>query len=156
MAATVAGALKAWLETQGLSTPVFRRHAPQRDPNDPSGQSPYPLPYITITEGITAVIETHEDGGVANGGATAVSEELQVDLWMYENDPAASDSGRTENYSLTYALARALDGAPLGTFGTPAVRIYGCVLKDGPRELGDNADPNLIRKMYSVEIRRYT
>lgn len=154
MAATVAGALKAWLESQNLGVPVFRRHAPPRDPNNLS--APYPLPYITIAEGIAAVIQGHEDGGRAAGGISPVAEELQVDLWMYEEDPTSSGSGKLENYSLTYALAAALDGAPLGTFGTPAKRIYGCVLKDGPRELADAADPNLIRKLYAVEIHRET
>src|SRR5262249_38878086 len=98
----------------------------------------------------------HEDGGRAAGGASPVAEELQVDLWMYENDPSAADSARTESYTLTYALAAALDGAQLGTFGTPSKRIYGCVLMDGPRELGDPSDPNLIRKLFAVEIRRDT
>lgn len=155
MAATAAGALKAWLETQGLGVPVFRRHAPQRDPNDPTGKSPYPLPYITIQEGIAAVVEGHEDGGKAAGGTTPVMEELQVDLWMYEDDPSSANAGKVESYSLPYSVAAALDGASLGTFGTPAKRIYGCFLKDGPRELTD-PDPNLIRKMYAVEIRRET
>lgn len=154
MAATVGGALKAWLESQSLNVPVFRRHAPPRDPNNTG--APYPLPYITITEGIAAVIEGHEDGGRALGGISPLAEQVQVDLWMYEEDPTSSGTGKVESYSLPYALAAALDGAPLGTFGTPAKRIYGCVLKDGPRELGDSSDPNLIRKMYAVEIRRET
>lgn len=153
MASTVGGALKAWLETQGLGVPVFRRHAPPRDPANPA--NPYPLPYVTIQEGIASIAHVHEDGGRAQGGFTPVVEELQVDLWMYEEDPTAAGAGRKEVYSLTYQLAAALDGAPLGTFGTPPIRIYGCVLTDGPRELPD-PDPNLIRKMYSVGIWRET
>lgn len=154
MAATAAGALKAWLESQGLGVPVFRRHAPARDPNDPN--SPYPLPYVTLAEGIAAPTEGQEDGGSALGGSSPVNEQVQVDLWMYEEDPTATGGGRTESYALPYQLAAALGGANLGSFGTPARRIYGCILRDGPREIPDPSDPNLVRKVYLVEIKRDT
>lgn len=146
MAATASAALKTWLEAQSLGVPVFRRRPPE----------PPAPPFILVIDGISAVVEGHEDGGRARGGTTPVTEDLQVDLYYYENDPKATPGGLTESYSLPYRLAQALDGADLGSFATPAIRIYGCTLVEGPRELESPTDPNLIRKTYTVAIRRDT
>lgn len=143
MASTTGGALKVYLETQSLGVSIFVR-------SPPPAQA---LPYVVIHEGIASSIDGTEDGGAALGGGSPVSEELQVDLFMYADTP--SSGARVESYTLPYALARSLAGASLGTFGSPARRIYGCHLTDGPREL-DTADANIIRKTYAVVLRRDT
>jgi hypothetical protein len=144
MASTVGGTLKTYLEAQGLGVSVFVRDVPP-------GQG---LPYVVIHEGISAATDGTEDGGNARGGMTPVSEEIQIDLFMYARDPDAGS--RAESYTLPYALARALAGPDLGTFASPARRIYGCHLTDGPRQLDDPSDDNLIRKIYAVVLRRDT
>jgi hypothetical protein len=150
MASTTGGALKVYLEAQSLGVPIF-----VRDLGDNNTQQP---PYIVIHEGITATVEATEDGGAAAGGGSPVTEELQVDLYMYARDPSSGTSGgsRLESYALPYTLARVLAGAPLGTFGAPARRIYGCQLVEGPRELPDLDDDNRLRKVYTVALRRDT
>jgi hypothetical protein len=145
---TPGGALKSWIDAQALGVNVHVRHAPADEA----------LPYITIIEGISAPVESRDDGGRAAGGGTLVAEELQVDLWMRELDmTAGADAGAVlEDYTLPYRLAAILDGAQLGTFGSPARRIYACLLSDGPSELPDATDPNLIRKVYTVTLHRET
>jgi hypothetical protein len=142
MSASTGGVLKVYLEGAGLGVSVFVRDVPPKQP----------LPYVVIHEGIDAPTDGTEDGGAARGGFTPVSEELQVDLYMYAKDPKTG--ARSESYTLPYALARALAGPDLGTFGPPARRIYGCHLTSGPRQLDDPTDSNLIRKIYSVVLRR--
>lgn len=146
MASTSGGALKVYLETQSLGVAIHVRDVPPTQTT---------LPYIVIHEGIDAFTEGTEDGGAARGGSSPVTEELQVDLYMYARDISAATSGgsRTESYTLPYALRRALAGAQLGTFGSPPIRIYGCHLTYGPRELSDPSDDNLIRKVYGVQLR---
>lgn len=146
-AASPGGALKAWLDAPAQSlggVKVFVRYPPKDQA----------LPYVVIQEGISAVVEGRDDGGRAAGGSTLVSDELQIDLYMYEEDPVSGSL--TEDLALPYKLAQVLDGAALGSFGAPPIRIYQCQLIDGPRELGDPSDPNVIRKTYAVTLRRET
>lgn len=126
MAATVAGALKAYLEGAGLGLTVYRDGAPGQPrtptPADPDARRPaVPLPYITVSEGLAVIVNLDGDTQDTAGELT-VREDVQVDLWQSWRNAQGKP---VEAHALAPALLRALVKAQLGTYGTPARRIYG-------------------------------
>ncbi len=149
MAATTSGALKQLIEGAGLSLDVYQDRAPQTDP-------PVKPPYVTITEEIALVPDRLEDGGPAQTvGAGSEAETAQVDLWQQWKNPATSGTGAgqiTEDRLLPKKLRRVLHGADLGAIGTPAQRVYACLVRNSVRLL--EQDENLVHHALTLEIRR--
>lgn len=149
MAATIAGAIKAHLESQGWGVAVYRDGAPVVNGRE------VPAPYITVQEGIGYAPERHGDQGDPHrhGGTT---EQVQVDLYLPAR-AATGQAGRAANaerYDLPTLLDRALDG-PLPAYGpTGAVRrVYGMSVVSGQRwPISDN----IVRHTRTVSIRRDT
>lgn len=113
MAASLAGAIKAHIESQSLGIPVFRDEAPK-------GQS---YPYVTIQEGVAI---NEELSANAYAGDHAVVETVQVNLWLQRHNQATN--AITESYTLPNALARALDGsglpqAPMKVYGMKVIGV---------------------------------
>ena len=134
MAATTAGALKAYLEAQGLGVTVFRDRA----------REDQAFPYLTVTEGIAVTPEEtfnafdDEDGHVV--------ELAQVDVWQtWRND----DRTIAESYTLADAVALALNGAILTTLPNyvGAARVASVV-----RLL--EVEENVVHHAVTVEVRR--
>lgn len=107
MAATSSGAVKAFLEAQGLGVAVYRDVAP----------ASAVLPYVTVQEGISLVPEDHGD----HGADAAVTELVQVDLWQAQG---------AETYTLPDAVVGALHGAVLTQHPK---HVYGCVVRSAVR-----------------------
>lgn len=70
MAATTAGAVKAWLEGSGWGIPAFRDSAPQDQK----------APYFVITEGVS--FDTSKGMRRGPQGTRWLREEIQIDLWQ--------------------------------------------------------------------------
>jgi len=111
VAATTAGALKAYIESLGLGIPAFRRVAP------PEHKVP---PYITVQDTLNLSADRSGDQGDPDARMTG-SELVQVDLW--ESVHATDGSG--ERYGLPALLLRHLRNARLPIIGTS--RVYGVV-----------------------------
>jgi hypothetical protein len=135
MAATTAGALKAYLEAQGLGLAVFRDDAQ-------TGQA---LPYATVTEAVTVTADGAGDTG-DTGAARYVTELAQVDLWQTWR---AENGAIAESYTLPGAIVRCLQGAQLTSAPT---RVYGCTVDSMVRLL--ERDTNLVHHAVTVRIRR--
>lgn len=142
MSGSLAGAVKAHLETLGLGVPVFRDGAP-------AGQD---APYITVQEGIGLRPELHGDYGDPDAHQGDL-EQVQIDVWQPARQLASP--GRTSNaedYDMPGHVRRSLTGTLGGrSFGSPARRIYGSRVVAGQRlPISDN----IVRHTYTVEIRR--
>lgn len=110
MAATTAGAVKAYVEGLGLGVPVFRGGAPET----------HGYPFATVQEGIA-----YRDLGFGDLGdftsEQMTQESVQVDLYERAGSTAGATQGhiaRAENYSLADKLHRRLHGARLPLIGT--------------------------------------
>ena len=115
MSASSSGALKAFIEAQGLNISVYRDEAPVNTL----------YPYITVQEAIAMTPDALEDGG-----AGTVREEVQIDVWMdWKN---LTTGGRLESYTLPTDVARKLEGARLAVIGTGTVYAVTVALV-GPR-----------------------
>jgi hypothetical protein len=134
---TLGGALKAYLEGQGLGIAVYRDF-------EPTSASP---PFVTIQEGLAAPAALRGDSTVA-----AVAELVQVDLWMtYVN---ASDGRLAESVTLPDALQLALETAVFPTSGAnaPPKRVDGLTVDRGPRQADRQA--NLVHISYTATVNR--
>lgn len=134
MSATTAGALKAWLESQGLGVPWFRDRAPANQP----------LPYGTIDEGI-AITEDAAFNSFDDPEGHVV-EVATVHLWEQWRDPATG--ALTESPTLADAVFLALKGkrpttAPTWVGGMTADR----------RRIPEEAN-NAVHNAFNVTIRR--
>lgn len=99
MAQTTAGALKARIESLGLSVPAYRDQPP-------TGQA---LPYVVIQESISTTPDAMEDGALSTG-----AEAVQVDIY---------DVLGSENYALVPGIEAGLHGARLAFVGTKLVYV---------------------------------
>ena len=134
MAATISGALKALIESLGLSLPAFRDLAPK-------GQS---YPYASIQEGID--IGSEPTANVYSGDRGVV-ETAQVTLWDQLQSP--NSHAQTESYTLPDALHAGLNGARLPM--APS-KVYG--LKVVGRVRLPNRDTGVVQHVYTVQIKR--
>lgn len=112
-AASTSGAIKQFLEAQGLGISVYRDRAPQ-------GAAP---PYVTVSEAVAITPDVLEDGA-----ASTVREEVTVDVWMPWR---TSTGGIAESYTLPGAVAKALQGQALPAAPTRAYAVI--VHRVGPR-----------------------
>lgn len=135
MAATSAGAVKAWVEGLGLGLSVFRDDAPQ----------PTALPYVTVMENLTTTYNA--DGDLGGSGQQTVRELLQVDLWQTWRD---STGKVAEQYGLANTLAAKLRGAQLVNVGTR--RVYGVAGVSMQRLLEEDA--NVVHHAITITIHR--
>lgn len=147
MSASLAGAVKAYLEAQALGVPIFRDQAPR-------GQS---YPYVTIQEGIGIVEETSAN---AFSGDNRVRELVQIDLWMQRHSPATN--AVTESYSLPDALCRAingcrLDAAPMKVYGMKLIgrtRLFGTTRATAKGQATPVEPSGTIHHVITAEVRR--
>src|SRR5207253_7625653 len=101
MAASTAGALKALIESLGLSVSVYRDRAPEKT-------AP---PYVTVSEAVAIVTDKLEDGAVSTGKET-----VSIDVWMtWKNKTTGAI---TEPYTLPGAILRGIQGKSLGSTPT--------------------------------------
>lgn len=133
MAATTAGALKAFLEGQGLGVSVYRDKAP-------AGTS---RPFITVSEDVSTVPDLSGDFGDVDAPVT-VRELAQVDVWQAERSGTAGES-----YTLVPAVLRALHGADLTA---APKKVYGVRVFDSRRLV--EPDNGVVHQAVTVEIRR--
>lgn len=134
MAATTAGALKAFLETQGLGVTVFRDRA----------REDQAYPYLTVAEGIAVTPEDTFNAYDDDDGH--VVEVAQVDVWQtWRND----DRTVAESYTLADAVALALHGAVL----TASPHFVGAVSVSSVTRLLE-VEENVVHHAVTVEVRR--
>lgn len=140
MAATTAGAFKAFLESLGLGLPVYRDGLPVIRWEDRGGQrvavhaSP---PAIVVQDGISLTDDASGDYGDDDAAVTGV-ELVQVDLFQLAREQVSPTTTRnTEDPELVRTLRRALRG--LGIARYAPVPVYGTKVADGQRwAISDN------------------
>lgn len=117
MAATVSAAVKARLESLGLSLAVYRGGAPDNAA----------FPHAVVHEGIGDIPLTVASGDYGDPATEVMTqEEVQLDLYQ-RSRRLSSVQGRTQNaedYTLMDRIVGGLRGANLGAIGTatgPAV-----------------------------------
>ena len=130
MAATTAGALKAWLEAAGLSIAVYRDSAP-------TGTA---RPYLTVDEHISLTTDASGD----NGDDASVREQATVHVWQ---TPGA------ESPTLVDAVIQRLEGGHLPAGRT---RVYGTSVDFSVRlvERDPTGKPTVIHHAITVTVRR--
>lgn len=136
MAASLGGAIKALLESQGLGVPVFRDRAP-------ANQS---LPYVVVYEGIAVVPEVAFNAYDDPEGH--VSELVQVSLYQQWRDSLTG--GLVESYTLADAMTLALHRNHLTT---APFHVAGMRVTEGPVRVLD-VDDNSVNHAVTVEVRR--
>lgn len=146
MAATTAGAVKAYVESLGLSIAAYRDGAPTND----DGTVAAPYPHLVIQEGIGYSPDRSGDFG-DQAAVRTVTELVQCDLYQLARTLTAATPGsaNAENYTLHGALVKRLHGARLGAIGLQHV--------DGCRVVGGRRWPiadNVVRHTIDLEIRR--
>lgn len=130
--ATIATALKAYIETLGLTLPVYVDV-------QPNGINP---PYGLVATARPLTPEGAEDGKVG-----AVSELALVDVYLPWRD---STTGKvTESATIADALVLGLSGSQLSE---PPKRVYGVEVIDCQRLPDEEA--NVVHLALSVRIRR--
>lgn len=140
MAATTAGALKAYIEALGYGIPVFR--------DGPRPGQAYP--YAVVQEGISISLDLPGCGDFGDTDAEiTVTEIAQVDVLQQAR--AKTSPTRTKNverYALAEAIAHRLHGAALT--GHPA-HVHGVRVQTLDRiPLADN----VVRHAITVELHR--
>lgn len=136
MAATTAGAIKAYLETQGLGISVKRDAADSDDP----------WPRVTVDEEVALVPDLDGDFGGDNTKKSAV-ETATVHVWQRWKD--STTKATLESYTLVPAIRRALHGAYLPAHPTQA---YMCRVVSSIRLL--ERDNNIVHHALTLEISR--
>jgi hypothetical protein len=115
VSATTAGALKAKIESLGLSISAYRDQAPE-------GTA---LPYVTISEAIAVVPDLLEDGAASTGKET-----VSIDVWQkWKTVPGGNTLA--ESPTLPGAIVRGIHAQSLGTAPTRAYAVI--VNRLGPR-----------------------
>lgn len=119
MAATTSGAVKAYVETLGLSLPVFR-DGPRPD------QAP---PYAVVTEGQSIGLAATGNGDYGDPNADVqITEIATVDVVQNARVKTGAATARNvERYGLVETLARRLHGCtlPAHPARVTAVRVQG-------------------------------
>ena len=144
LAAGTYGALKAYIEAQGLSITVYKDAAPPTTRDPATGL--LKAPYCTVIEDISMVPESRDDGGSGAGGSSYVAELVQLDLWMNWRD---SSDKSLENRTLGDALYRKLDGCTLDLAPT---RVYAVHVQNKIRLV--ERDNNVVHVAYTLRVRR--
>lgn len=140
MAASTAGAIKAYLEGLSFGVPVFRDGARP-------GQAP---PYIVVQEAMPITADPRGAGDFGDPDAElTVTEIVNVDLIQKARDKtAAGRTVNTERYGLAEAIAHALHGCRLDAHPAP---VHGVIVQSTDRiPIADN----LVRHSTTVTIRR--
>lgn len=140
MAATIAGALKALIESAGLGLAAYRDEAPK-------DASP---PFVIIHEGISLVPDP--SNARYDGSERQAREEVQVSLWQQWR--TTGTGGNNESYTVADALKEALDGAELPTSGNgaPPKHVWGLRFLSSRRIL--DRDNNRVHTPMTVEVIR--
>lgn len=135
MAASSAGAIKAYIESLGLGVPAYRDDRPE-------GQE---VPYIAISEDISTV----PDGGwnAHDDPEGHVTELVQVDYYQRRRNPVTGVVA--ESYTVPDALMKALHGCRLP--GAPKA-VSGCLVVGRVRLL--ERENNIVHTALTVEVRR--
>lgn len=143
MAASTFGALKAYLEAQGLGIAVYK-DAPPTGVKDATSNL-LKAPYCVVTPDLGMVRDKHGDA------ATTGTELVQLDLWQNWHDPADKVS---ESATLPDAITVALEGTRLMQTGTgvPPKAVYSVRQLGRIRQL--NRDANLVRHIYTLGVHR--
>lgn len=136
MAASTAGALKAYIEAGGLALAAYRDAAPK--------DAAYP--HVLIHEAIALVPSLANARYDRAGTAPAGLETVQVSLWQRWRDASGA---MAESYGLADDLASLLDGAGLADAPT---HVWGVRLVSSVRLL-DTAK-NLVQHAITVEVVR--
>jgi hypothetical protein len=146
MAASTAGAVKAYVEAQGLGVAAYRDGAPTNDDGTVSAA----YPHLVIQEGIA--YSPNADGDFGDQSAVrTVTELVQCDLYQLARTLIAGQPGsaNAEAYPLHGDVVAALHGAKLGAIGDQ--RVHGCLVRSGRRwPIADN----IVRHTIDLEIRR--
>ena len=135
MAATLYGAVKAYLEAQGLGISVFRDLPPPA----------HRRPYVVMQGDIAMRTPTLEDGGV-----NTVAEEIQLDLyetWRGQNEQQGESS------TLADTLTAKLHGLSLN-YGTPAKQVYGLLQRNRVRVVDMDGGQRVVRHIYQIDAER--
>lgn len=144
LAAGTYGALKAYIEAQGLGVSIYKDAAP------PSTTDPVTkllkVPYCTVVEDVSATSDSREDGGSGSGGSSYITELVQLDLWMNWRDSADKS---LEDRVLAASLHRKLDGCTLDLAPT---RVYNVQVQNRIRLV--ERDNNLIHVAFTLAVRR--
>lgn len=145
MAASTAGAVKAYVESLGLSLSAYRDGAPTGQ----DGAITAPYPHVVIQEGIAYAMDTDGDYG-DQAAVHTMRETVQVDLYQHARElVAAGGSRNVEDYNLPDRLRMALHGARLGPVG--AQHVYGVSVRGGQRwPISDN----IVRHTLNLEVAR--
>ena len=136
MAASTAGALKAYIEALGLSLSVFRGKKPTGHDLDR---------WVEVTEDVSTVPE-----GVFNAFDDPdghVSELVGVDLYQRRINPVTG--ANVESYTRPDALMKALNGARLATAPT---NVSGVTVVS--RNRVPDPDTNIVHHALTVQVRR--
>lgn len=151
MAATIAGAFKAHLETLGLGLPVYRDGLPVIRWETRDGQrvpvhaSP---PAIVVQDGVSRTADQSGDFGDPDADTTGI-ELVQVDVFQLARVQTTTQTTRNaEDPALVRTVRRALTG--LGIVPYAPVRVYGHRVTDEQRwPISDN----VARHTFNVTVR---
>lgn len=150
MAATIGGAIKAYLEAQGLGIAVYKDAPPQAVRDKATGR--IVAPYCTYHEDIVPLrMRPMEDGGPANGGTAIVTQTFQLDLW--QNWRAADDTN-LESPTLADAITRLLHGSKLLPSGAGAPPVHVAGVRQVGRIRIEERDPRIVHHAYTLAIDR--
>jgi hypothetical protein len=146
MAATTAGAVKALVESLGLSVTAYRDGAP----TDADGNVDAPFPHVVIQEGMA--YDQDQAGDFGDPAAIQqVTELVQVDLFQLARKLVGGVPGsvNAEDYLLPGKLRAGLHGARLAPIGLQ--RVAGVIVQGGRRwPIADN----IVRHTIDVLVRR--
>jgi hypothetical protein len=153
LAGSTYGALKAYIEAQGLGISVYKDAAPPSRIDKATGLiTGIVKAYCTVVEGVSLTSDSREDGGVAQGGASYVIELVQLDLWMnWRDSDGNSLESRTQGATPSFAdaLYRTLDGCTLDLAPT---RVYRVVVQNRVRLV--ERDNNIVHVAFTLSVRR--
>lgn len=133
MAVSTAGALKAQIESLGLSITVYRDRAPEKTA----------LPYAVVTESIATVPDALEDGAVSTGKET-----VSIDVFQQWKNPTTGVL--SENRGLPDAIVRGIQGQSLKSAPT---RAYSVIVKTS-RRLPPEEEENLTHSNITAVVWR--
>lgn len=145
MSATTAGAVKARIESLGLSVTGYRDGAPTNDADEITA----PYPHFVVHDGIAIDLDRH--GDTADPAAhDGVTELVQVDVYQHARRLiGGSQSTNVESYTLAEAIMLGLSKATSMTIR--GNRVYGVLATRARRwPIKDN----VVRHTIDVTIRR--
>jgi hypothetical protein len=148
VALTTSGALKAFLEAQGLGISVYQDKVPAETKGFADPANTNPVPYLIVLEDFPVVPDAMEDNQIAT-----IRETVQIDVWMPLRN--LQTGVRLESTTLPYDVARVLAGSRLLVGGAPThpKTVYGVLIgMIGPRLVVP--DDNTVKIPITVDIRR--